>query len=221
PAMGATYDALASPRRAIAERPIMLRLSQQSRFVLVVTLPCALMWGACGTKFKTHSPAKSLPSPPVQSAAETLPLPEVVRVEDPITTLIGNSNRHFQAGEEALQLGHVEAAKQEFNRAIGVLLESPYGGRTEPSLREHFDRLVDRISTYEVRALAEGDGFAEKKYEPASIDALLSVSTTFGTPAARPALKDVVAADLLNVSHDVPIPLNQRVLAYIEMFQGR
>ena len=81
--------------------------------------------------------------------------------------------------------GHVEAAKQEFDRAVDVLLESPYGGRTEPRIREHFDRLVDRISTYEVRALATGDGFTEKKYEPASIDELLAMSATLGTAARR------------------------------------
>ena len=54
-----------------------------------------------------------------------------------------------------------------------MLLASSYGGRTEPRIRDHFDRLVDKISTYEVRALATGDGFTEKKYEPASIDELL------------------------------------------------
>ena len=67
-----------------------------------------------------------------------------------------------------------------------MLLESPYGGRTEPRIREHFDRLVDRISTYEVKALAQGDGFTEKQYEPASIDELLAVSATL-SPTARDA----------------------------------
>jgi peptidoglycan lytic transglycosylase D len=102
-----------------------------------------------------------------------------------------------------------------------VLLESPYGARTEPRIREHFDRLVDRISTYEVRALATGDGFTEKKYEPASIDELLALSTTFGTQSVAPETKDAVQSDLLNAVHDIPIPLNQRVLSYIELFQGR
>ena len=59
--------------------------------------------------------------------------------------------------------GHVEAAKQEFDRAIDMLLESPYGGRTEPRIREHYDRLVDRITAYEVKAIVEGDGVTEKK----------------------------------------------------------
>src|SRR5262249_16413633 len=102
-----------------------------------------------------------------------------------------------------------------------LLLESPYGGRTEPRIREHFDRLVDRISTYEVKALAEGDGFTEKSYEPASIDTLLSVSTTFQSPPLTPELKGVVLSDLRTGRHDISIPLNERVLTYIELFQGR
>src|SRR5207237_4617819 len=100
------------------------------------------------------------------------------------------SNHHFSEGQRQLEQGHLEAAKQEFNRAVDVLLESPYGGRTEPRIREHFDRLVDRISTYEVKALSEGDGFTEKKYEPASIDELLAMSATLTPPPATPELKN-------------------------------
>jgi membrane-bound lytic murein transglycosylase D len=138
---------------------------------------------------------------------------------DDVQTLIATSDSHFKAGQKELEQGHVEAAKAEFNLAVEVLLDSSYGGRTEPRIRDHFDRLVDRISTYEVRALSAGDGFTEKKYEPASIDELLSVTNTFGTPSARAELKDVAQSD--PVDHDIPIPLNQRVLSYIELFQGR
>jgi membrane-bound lytic murein transglycosylase D len=34
-------------------------------------------------------------------------------------------------------------------------------------------------------------------------------------------LRDTVESDLLGVEHDIPIPLNQRVLAYIDLFKGR
>jgi len=138
---------------------------------------------------------------------------------DEVLTLIATSDGHFKAGQKELEQGHVEAAKAEFNLALEVLLASSYGARTEPRIRDHFDRLVDKISTYEVRALATGDGFTEKKYEPASIDELLTVTSTFGTPAATAELKDAAQADKAN--HDIPIPLNQRVLSYIELFQGR
>ena len=172
------------------------------------------MRGAKPTPAASPRAAVADPVPPPPT-----PIAQTAPVEDPVLALIAASERHFNAGQTALDQGHFEAAKQEFNKAVDVLLESPYGARTEPRIREHFDRLVDRISAYEVRALAAGDGFTEKKYEPASIDELLAVSTTFGTPAPTAEVKDAVKADA--GIHDVPIPLNQRVLSYVELFQGR
>lgn len=181
---------------------------------------------ACGSTVKTQArstPASTPSSRPAIQAVAPAPAPEPAPASptDPVAALIETADRHFKAGQAELEQGHFEGAKTEFNQAVKVLVESPYGARTEPRIREYFDRLVDRISTYEVRALAAGDGFAEKKYEPASIDQLLAI-TTFATPAAPPAeLKDAVQSDLARAEHDIPIPLNQRVLAYIDLFQGR
>lgn len=139
---------------------------------------------------------------------------------DPVTTLIQTSTRHFETGEHELKVGHLERARVEFDRAVDVMLESPYGARTDPRTREHFDRLIDRINAYEVTALAQGDGFAEKRYEPASIDEVLKIAT-FPKPAADAQTTNAVRQDLAATEHDVPIPQNSRVLAYVELFQGR
>src|SRR5262249_17966886 len=151
------------------------------RQVLIALVPFVT---ACGSSLKAKATVAKPTPAPVKAHAESVPPAPVTAapVEDPVLTLIATSDRHFKAGQRELEQGHVEAAKQEFNRAVDVLLESPYGARTEPRIREHFDRLVDRISTYEVRALATGDGFTEKKYEPATIDELLALSATIGTP---------------------------------------
>jgi len=183
------------------------------RHLVVVFLPFAV---ACGSSHQSKSVKATPEARPVEA-----PVVQAAPVQDPVLTLISASNGHFQAGQRELEQGHLDAAKVEFDRAIDMLLESPYGARTEPRIREHFDRLVDRISAYEVKALAEGDGFTEKKYEAASIDQLLAETTTFGPPAAPPELTETVASDLETSDHDIPIPLNQRVLAYIELFQGR
>ena len=180
---------------------------------------------ACGSSVHNQAVKVSPATPPSSSAAVTPAivgpeLPPPAPAEDPVLTLIAESQRRFAAGERELELGHVEAARLEFNRSVNLLLESPYGGRTEPRIREHFDRLVDRISTYELKALAQGDGFTEKRYEPALLDDLLALSTDV-EPLAASALKDTVQLDLLTSRPDIPIPLNQRVLAYIELFQGR
>src|SRR5881227_2237351 len=202
----------------------MLR-SQWQRPLLIALFPFAI---ACGSNLRsqvhavTPAPAATVPTPSTV-AAEAAPPSNVVAqsapVDDPVASLIAVSERHFKAGQTELEQGHFEAAKQDFDKAIEVLLDSPFGGRTEPRIREHFDRLVDRISTYEVHALAAGDGFTEKKYEPASIDELLAVSTTFAAPSTTSGLAEALKSDA--ASHDIPIPLNQRVVSYIELFQGR
>ena len=103
---------------------------------------------------------------------------------DPVQALIDESQQHYRKGQRDLDFGHLDRARNEFNRAIDVLLNAPGGARTEPRLREQFDRLVDRISAFEVAALATGDGFAEKPAEPASIDELLALSATFDDAGA-------------------------------------
>lgn len=175
------------------------------------------MVSACASHPRAQLPAPT-PPPPVAAAPAPATL-EPIR-EDPVQTLIAGSERHFGAGRRQLELGHLEQAKSEFDRAVNVLIESPYGARTEPRLREHFDRLVDRINAYELTALAQGDGFEEKRYEPASLDKILE-SSTFASPPPGPALKAAVALDLKVTEHDVPIPFNARVLQYVDLFQGR
>ena len=192
-----------------------------TRVAPLAVLPLVLACGS-GIKRAAQQPVQVSPPIPVVQA----PPPAVVEVpptpvEDPVVALIASSQRHFEAGQKELEAGHVAAAKTEFDKAIDVLLESPYGGRTEPRIREHFDRLVDRISAYEVKALAQGDGFTEKQYEPASIDELLAVSATLTPAPPSPATTDAVSSDLRAIEYDIPIPLNQRVLSFVQLFQGR
>ncbi|MGH9349772.1 MAG: LysM peptidoglycan-binding domain-containing protein, partial [Vicinamibacterales bacterium] len=101
-----------------------------------------------------------------------------------------------------------------------VLLDSPFGARSEPRIREHFDRLVEKISAYEITALAQGDGFTEKKYEPATIDDLLAIST-FEKPVPTAETKQAVVEDLETTAHDIDIPTNAKVLSYVQLFTGR
>jgi peptidoglycan lytic transglycosylase D len=198
----------------------MDRRSAQPRLLIALFSAVLAFGAACGSKSHNARPVIT-PSVPAANVAAPLPATPEPPPPDPVVTLIALSDQHFQAGRKELELGHVGRAKQEFDEAITVLMESWYGGRTEPRIREHFDRLVDRISAYEIKALAAGDGFTEKQYEPASIDELLALSATFTQPAATPELADTVAEDLKTVGYDVPIPFNQKVLSYIELFQGR
>jgi membrane-bound lytic murein transglycosylase D len=169
----------------------------------------------CGAGLTAVPPALAPPQ-----AAVVVPEPELHPIEDPITTLLAASQQHFAAGEADLRIGHLEGARNEFNLAVEVLLAAPGGARSDERVRDYFGQLIDRISTYELSALAKGDGFSEKKYEPASIDDLLALST-FSQPAPAAGLEATVQTDLRKTSHDIPIPLNAQVLGYIQLFQTR
>jgi membrane-bound lytic murein transglycosylase D len=171
---------------------------------------------ACGSNPRPQVSAKPAPTPAPQVVAPAPPAPVV----DAVARLIQTSQRHFESGERELKMGHIERARAEFDRAVDVLLESPYGARTDVRLREHFDRLVDRINAHEVTALAQGDGFVERKTEPASIDEILRIAT-FPQPAAASTTEEAVKADLAATAHDIPIPQNKRVLSAVELLQTR
>jgi membrane-bound lytic murein transglycosylase D len=178
----------------------------------------ALALGACASRTPAVTVVQSPAPEPSPAVVEPLPAVEVPP-PDPIAELIALSNTHFEAGQSELKAGHLEGAKTAFSQALMVLLESSFGARSEPRLREHFDRLVERISAYELTALAEGDGFTEKNDESASIDELVTLSTE--EPVATTEVKEAVEADLEAVVHDIDIPLNPRVLSYVQLFTGR
>ncbi len=173
----------------------------------------------CGGNPKPQT-VKTTPAPgPTAPATPAVATPAATT--DPIAALIATSEKHYEAGDRELALGHLDKARIEFDQALDVLLQSPYGARSDARLRDHFDKLVDRISAREVAALAAGDGFAEKPSEPASIDELLEVATFEKPSKAAASTEATVSADLQSTSHDIPIPLNEKVLSYIELFQGR
>src|SRR5687768_7051661 len=185
----------------------------------------AVALGLFGAACSARGPVAALQAGPVAAAvaptpAPVAPAPQAQPLRDPVVDLIAQSTRHFETGERQLLEGHLDSAKTEFNRSLEVLLESTYGARTESRIREHFDRLVERISAYEVTALAQGDGFTEQKSEPATIDDLLAIST-FEQPPATAETKQAVSDDLQETAHDIDIPLNAKVLQYVQMFSGR
>jgi membrane-bound lytic murein transglycosylase D len=194
-------------------------MRQETGRLRAVAAVVALLAAGCGSSGVVERPAtapppvRQLPPPPPQPPATAVPA-------DAIGDVIARSQRLFERGQEDMRLGHLAQAKLLFDQALDTLLELPDGARSNARLREHFDRLVDRISAYEIRALSEGDGFAERPSVPASLDELLDLST-FDFPAPPSSLREAVELDLKSTTYDVPIPPNPKVLAYVDLFQGR
>jgi membrane-bound lytic murein transglycosylase D len=183
---------------------------------LVAVVVAASVSGACASGGARVAQV----TPDVPSAVQSTAPRQAPASVDPIQELLATADRHFETGRNELSLGHLARAKAAFNASLEVLLESSQGTQGDARVREHFDRLVDRIAALELTALATGDGFTERAAEPASIDQLLAISTFDSTPPTA-ATAENVQADLEQTAHDLPIPLNERVLRYVELFQGR
>jgi membrane-bound lytic murein transglycosylase D len=158
-------------------------------------------------------------SPTMPVAVEAAPVVEPAAVTDPIQRVLDEADRRFEDGRRELSLGHLAGARKHFNEAIEGLLSGPDGAQSDGRLRDHLDRLVDRIAALELTAFATGDGFTEQTAEPASIDSLLEISVLETAPPAAATVEHVLA-DLEATTHDIPIPLNERVLRFVEIFQG-
>ena len=184
-------------------------------FVVVIT---GLLVG-CGAHVRPVAPVAPPPNLHVQ-AFTGIQTPQLKFADDPIGRLIARAEGEFALGESELKLGHQAAAREHFDAAIDLLLAAPAGARSEPRLEAAFDRLVDRISALDTLELRAGDGFSETRSEPAAIDDLLKVAT-FERPD-RPAATTAerVSQDMAITPHDLPITVNDKVLSYIELFQG-
>lgn len=179
---------------------------------------CALLAvGACAPAVRPQQP------PPLPATPPRIVLPAVADAsptEDRIAALIAEADEHWRAGERQFRLGHLQEAKREFDQAVDVILAYPEGARRDSRLAVYLDGLVDRITAIERQALAQGDAFTERPSDPAMIDELLEVAT-FPLPEPAETTRESVERDLQATAHDIPIPLNPRVLSYVELFQGR
>jgi membrane-bound lytic murein transglycosylase D len=185
---------------------------------LLVVLIAGLVVGCSSRKPATVSSA-SPPPLPVAPVVETSGA-EVALTPDPVAAIIVKVENAFAAGERELAAGRLVAARQQFDAAVDAMLALPDGARANPRLAAQFEQLLDRVSALDVQALREGDGFTETRSEPAAIDELLN-EAMFEPPKPAATTAETVALDLARTKFDLDIPQSEKVLSYVELFQGR
>jgi membrane-bound lytic murein transglycosylase D len=158
-------------------------------------------------------------STPVSVEAKMTPLAPTPQAEpkpDPVADLIAQVEKQYQSGQDNYKAGHLEAAKQDFDQAFNLLLESPLEIRSDERLQREFDRLLDGVNSLELEALQQGDGFTEQKSEPAPIDEANEV-----TYPVDPGIKAKAEAEVKQTHSDLPLMLTDPVASYINYFSTR
>jgi membrane-bound lytic murein transglycosylase D len=155
------------------------------------------------------------PSPLPQPSATPSPTAEPAKA-DPVPGIIADAEKAYLDGQADYQAGHLDAAKQDFNRAVDILLQSPVSVKSDDRLQQEFDKITDEISKLEAVAFKQGDGFTEQQAEPAPIDEANQV-----TPPADPTTKAKAEAELKSTQSDLPLIINDYVAGYINYFSTR
>ena len=186
---------------------------------------------SCKTTQQTRTPiakppVADVPKPAAQPSLPVLPdtpakpvLPMIQQpLIDPVESLIARSQESFLRGEKNLKAGFMDKAKKDFDESLDVLFRSGAVISQEERLERHYEGLIDRIHNYELAALKEGDGFNEEKVEQAPLDEIATgeVPLTFD-----PKSKQMAEQTVQETAHDIPLPINDLVLRYLDYFQKR
>jgi membrane-bound lytic murein transglycosylase D len=172
----------------------------------VLLASAALLLSACA-----HGGRPAPAAAPTAAAAGQAP--------DSVAETLARADAHLEAGRREAAAGHVNLAREEFDRAVEVYLTAPGGAFSNPRLAEAYRRTLESVHLWEIEALAAGDGFAEQQSEPAVIDEVEALEFA-GAPASeesRRTAEQAVAAE----QNDFPVELNDRVLACIDLYTGR
>ena len=170
---------------------------------------------ACGA----HRPP-AVATTPVPVSETRVPPPPPAPVDPAIATM-ASAEAAFERGRTEVEQGHLREARVAFDQSLDTLMAVPGGARSDARVSAALDALIDRISALELATLTRGDGFTETASEPATIDTLLSLPPAEAEAAPAPEVAATVRDDLATTVHDIPIPMNDRVLRFVELFQGR
>jgi membrane-bound lytic murein transglycosylase D len=151
--------------------------------------------------------------------ATPMPIPTELRqvnFDNPVDIAILESQIRFEKGEALYKQGFLKRAKEEFNAAVDVILDAAATYPKELRLQRELMNVVAKVNAMELTALREGDGFTDQSDKPAAIDDLEHVET-FPT-LIDPKLKKTAEEEVKEVTHDLPIEINDRVLGFLDYY---
>jgi membrane-bound lytic murein transglycosylase D len=173
--------------------------------------------------------------------------PSEIEREDPrVQKIVDDAEKHFRLGELNLRDQKRQAAREEFDKAVDMVLESGMDVRSNPRLQRYYLELVERVYRYEVpqgvpgqRPAADGAafvavaqqngpqapvttevGFAEQKFEPSPLDDLRKL--TLDEKESNVSAEDVAKLETeIKNSLDFDFKPHPLVQGFINYYQGR
>ena len=192
---------------------------ENSRLVFLI-LAGAVLLGSCssGNKKVAVSPPVSKVPPPAQfPIVRAVPPATSVKpaTPDPVGSLITKVGAVYDEGMKEYHAGNLQQAKQDFDRALSLLLESGENIQNNSRLNAEFNKLVENTYGLEASASANGDTLSQHDYEPPPIESFAEL-----TFPVDPRVRQRAEQELISVRSDLPLVTNDYVLSFLTYFQN-
>lgn len=181
---------------------------------------------------------------PAGSSARSIPT-EIEKNAPRVTQLITQSEVYFREAEIHLKARELDQARQKFDKAVDVILESGMNVRDNPRLQTYYLELVERIYRIEVpqqqntgrvelvqnvpvnltgqfqadKNEPQEPGFKQQKFEPSPLDELSKLVLTPAEENVDP--EDVAGLELAKSTINFQFDTHPMIQQYINYFQGR
>src|SRR5229473_1474422 len=166
------------------------------------------------SKAPEQPPAKSA-KPALEPQPKATPAAQPAR-SDPVADLIAKVEKEYQAGEANHQAGHLDAAKQNFDTAANLLLNSGFDLRSDERFEKELERVLEGSNSLESVAQQQSDSSDQQKSEPAPID-----EANEATPAVDANVKAKAEAEIKSTRSDLPLMMTDQVAGYINFYSTR
>ena len=190
---------------------------RKTKAVLIVGV--ILVLGSCASKQRVAvSPPTSKVPPPEVLPLQAFPPPAQAaeaQAQDPVSVLISKVQAEYNQGMQEYRSGNLQAARQKFDRALSLLLESKFDIQSNNRLDAEFEKVVENTYGFEVTTMENGDTLSQNEYEPAPIDSFSGL-----TFPVNPRVRERVQRELLSVRSDLPLVSNDYVAGFITYFQN-
>ncbi len=130
--------------------------------------------------------------------------------------LIQQAEALYAAGMVDYRAGNFEKARQKFDQAVSVMLESKLNLSADDRLNAEFNKLVEDVHSLEVASLESYEALNGHREVPAPIDSIATL-----TFPVDPQVKERAEEELRSVHSDLPLVSNDFVNGVLTYFQGR
>jgi membrane-bound lytic murein transglycosylase D len=133
-----------------------------------------------------------------------------------VLDLMKASRSKYLEGSSLIKSGDSDKAREAFNKAVDLLLQSNWDLASTPTLKRFFQDLIQRIQQDESRYLL-APYEANEEAESAIVDELDSLDLV--PIRVDPALENAMAAeDLAKTKYEIPITINEMVLKSLDFW---